>query len=129
MILLDTHVLIWLALEPQKLSRKAKEAIRSARREGGLAVAGITLWEIAWLVENGRIETKATIESFVRECVSKVTVLSITPAIAARAVSLPEGFPRDPQDRLIAATALVEGIELVTHDGLIRKSGQVPVIW
>ena len=129
MILLDTHVLIWLALEPQKLSRKAKEAIRSARREGGLAVAGITLWEMAWLVENGRIETKATIESFVRECVSKVSVLSITPPIAARAVSLPEGFPKDPQDRLIAATALVEGIELVTHDGLIRKSGQVPVIW
>ncbi len=129
MLLLDTHVLIWLALEPQKLSRNAKDAIRAARREGGLAVAGITLWEIAWLVENGRIETTATVESFVRECTSKVNVLPVTPAIAARAVSFPAAFPKDPQDRLIAATALVEGIELVSHDRLIKKSGLIPIIW
>ncbi len=129
MILLDTHVLIWLALEPQELSRVAKDAIRGARREGGLAVAEITLWEIAWLAENGRIQTTASVESFVRECTSKVNVLPITPAIAARAVSFPDVFPKDPQDRLIAATALVEGIELVTHDKSIKKSGLVPIIW
>jgi PIN domain nuclease of toxin-antitoxin system len=129
MILLDTHVLIWLALKPQKLSRNAKEAIRAARQQGGLAVAGITLWEIAWLAENGRIETTATVESFVRECTSKVNVFPITPAIAARAVGLPDAFPKDPQDRLIGATALVEGIELVSHDRLIKKSGLIPIIW
>lgn len=129
MILLDTHVLIWLALEPEKLSKKAKDAIRAARREGGLAVAGITLWEIAWLAENARIETKGTVESFVRECTAKVEVLPLTAAIAARAASFPDSFPKDPQDRLIGATALVEGIDLVTHDKLIRKSGLVPVIW
>lgn len=129
MILLDSHVLIWLALEPAKLSRKAADAIRAARREGGLAIAGITLWEIAWLVENGRIETAATVESFVRECTAKVTVLPMTAAIAARAVSFPGSFPRDPQDRLIAATALVEGAALVTRDRLIRKSRLIPTIW
>jgi PIN domain nuclease of toxin-antitoxin system len=58
-----------------------------------------------------------------------MTVLPITPEIVARAVSLPESYPRDPQDRLIGATALVEGIQLVSHDRLIRKSGIVPVIW
>ena len=129
MILLDTHVLIWLALEPTKLSKNAKDAIRAARRTGHLAVAGITLWEVAWLAANGRIETTMSVESFVRECASKVTVLPITPEVAARAVSFPDSYPEDPQDRLIGATALVEGIHLVTHDRLIKKSGVVPVIW
>jgi PIN domain nuclease of toxin-antitoxin system len=129
MIQLDTHVLIWLALEPHKLSKNAKDAIRSARRNDCLAIAGITLWEIAWLAENGRIETTMSVESFVRECAAKVSVLPITPEIAARAVSFPDSYPKDPQDRLIGATALAEGIKLVTHDRLIKKSGLVPIIW
>jgi PIN domain nuclease of toxin-antitoxin system len=129
MILLDTHVVIWLAFEPDKLSKRAKEAIRAARPQGGLAIAAITLLELAWLAEKGRVETTLGVESFVRRCASKMTVLPITPEIAARAVGLPESYPKDPQDRLIGATALVEGIELVSHDGLIRKSGIVPVIW
>ena len=129
MILLDTHVVIWLAFQPNKLSKRAKEAIRSARLQGGLGIAGITLLELAWLAEKRRVETTLSIESFVRQCASKMTVLPITPEIAARAVSFPESYPKDPQDRLIGATALVEGIQLVSHDRLIKKSGIVPVIW
>jgi PIN domain nuclease of toxin-antitoxin system len=129
MILLDTHVVIWLAFEPDKLSKRAKEAIRAARAQGGLAIAAITLLELAWLAEKGRVETALSVETFVRLCASKMTVLPITPEIAARAVSLPGSYPKNPQDRLIAATALVEGIELVSHDKLIKKSGMVPVIW
>jgi PIN domain nuclease of toxin-antitoxin system len=129
MILLDTHVVIWLAFQPHKLSKRAKEVVRAARLQGGLAIAGITLLELAWLAENRRVETTLSVESFVRQCASKMTVLPITPEIAARAVSLPDSYPKDPQDRLIGATALVEGIELVSHDRLIRKSGIVPVLW
>ena len=129
MILLDTHVVIWLAFDPDKLSKRAKEVIRAARLQGGLAIAGITLLELAWLAENRRVETALSVESFVRQCASKMTVLPITPEIAARAVSFPESYPKDPQDRLIGATALVEGIQLVSHDRLIKKSGIVPVIW
>ena len=87
MILLDTHVVIWLAFEPEKLSKRAKEAIRTARLQGGLAIAGITLLELAWLAEKGQVETTLSVESFVRLCASKMTVLPITPEIAARAVS------------------------------------------
>ncbi|MGA9668315.1 MAG: type II toxin-antitoxin system VapC family toxin [Terracidiphilus sp.] len=129
MILLDTHIVIWLAFEPDKLSKRAKEVIRAARLQGGLAIAGITLLELAWLAEKGRVETTLSVESFVRLCASKMTVLPITPEIAARAVSFPDSYPKDPQDRLIGATALAEGIDLVTHDRLIKKSGLVPVIW
>jgi PIN domain nuclease of toxin-antitoxin system len=128
-ILLDTHVVIWLALEPGKLSKRAKEAIRANRIQGGLTIAGITLLELAWLAENGRVETPLSVESFVRLCASKMTVLPITPEIAARAVSLPDPYPKDPQDRLIGATALVEGIQLVTHDKQIKNSRMVPIIW
>ena len=129
MILLDTHVVVWLAFEPAKLSKRAKEAIRAARLEGGLAIAAISLLELAWLAEKGRIETALSVESFVRLCASKMTVVPITPEIAARAVSFPDSYPKDPQDRLIGATALIEGMELVTHDKSIKKSGLVPIIW
>ena len=129
MILLDTHIVIWLAFEPDKLSKRAKEAIGAARLQGGLAIAGITLLELAWLAEKGRVETTLSVESFVRLCASKMTVLPMTPEIAARAISLPDSYPKDPQDRLIAATALAEGMDLVTHDRLIKKSGAIPVIW
>jgi PIN domain nuclease of toxin-antitoxin system len=128
-ILLDTHIVIWLAGEPDKLSKRAKEAIRAARIGGGLAIAAITLLELAWLAENERVDTKLSVESFVRQCSSKMTVLPITPEIAARAVSLPDPYPKDPQDRLIGATALVEGIQLVTHDKQIKKSRMIPIIW
>ena len=129
MILLDTHVVVWLAFEPEKLSKRAREAIRAARLEGGLAIAAISLLELAWLAENGRVETTLCTESFVRLCASKMRVLPITPEIAARAVGFPDSYPKDPQDRLIGATALIEGVELVTHDKPIRKSRLVPVIW
>jgi len=129
MILLDTHVVVWLALEPDKLSKRAKEAIRTARSEGGLAIAAITLLELAWLAEKGRVETTLSVESFVQQCAAKMTVLPITPEIAARAVSFPESYPKDPQDRLIGATALVEGIQLVTRDKMVKKSGMIPIIW
>jgi PIN domain nuclease of toxin-antitoxin system len=129
MILLDTHIVIWLAFEPNRLSKRARDAIRAARLQGGLTIAGITLMELAWLAERGRVETTLSVESFVRLCASKMTVLPITPEIAARAVSFPDSYPKDPQDRLIGATALVEGTELVTHDKLIKKSGMIPIIW
>ena len=129
MILLDTHVLVWLALAPNKLSKNAKQAIQNERKTGVLAVSGISLWELAWLVKNGRIQTDLSVEAFVREAVAKTRVLPITPAIAAQAVSFPDSYPKDPQDRIIGATALVEGIALLTHDKMIRKSRLVRVIW
>ena len=122
MIFLDTHVLIWMASDPKRLSRKSREAIREAREKTGVGIAAITLWELAWLAENGRIQVTGSVESFVRETASRVMVEPITPEIAAFAVQLPSSFPKDPADRLIAATAMVEGAPLVTADERIRQS-------
>jgi PIN domain nuclease of toxin-antitoxin system len=138
-IFLDTHVLIWMASDPKRLSKKAREAIRherekdgrekGAREKTGVAIAAITLWELAWLAENGRIQVVGSVESFVRETASRVMVQPITPEIAAFAVELPSSFPKDPADRLIAATAMVEGAPLVTADERIRQAKLVQTIW
>ena len=129
MILLDTHALLWMAGDPDRLSKRAHEAIRKARQHAGIAVATITLWEIAWLAHHQRIVVVGSIESFVRETVARVILRPATPEIAALAVRLPGPFPKDPSDRLIASTAMVEGMALVTADMRIRQSKVVDTIW
>jgi len=100
-----------------------------ARRDSGLAIASITLWELAWLAENRRILYSGSVESFVRETISRVAVKSMSPEVVAVAAHLPENYPRDPSDRLIGSTAIVEGMPLVTADEQIRNSGMVECIW
>jgi PIN domain nuclease of toxin-antitoxin system len=128
-ILLDTHVLIWMSSDPARLSSKARQRLMEARRDSGLAIASITLWELAWLAENRRILYSGSVESFVRETISRVAVKSMSPEIVAVAAHLPENYPRDPSDRLIGSTAIVEGMPLVTADERIRNSGMVDCIW
>jgi PIN domain nuclease of toxin-antitoxin system len=127
MILLDTHILVWLLIAPEKLSAKEKKAILAARKSGPLAVSAISLWEIAWLAENKRIEVDVSVDSFVKKCASYVQVLPITPDIAVRSVKFPKSYPSDPQDRIIGATAIVEGIRLLTRDKRIARSSLVPL--
>lgn len=127
MILLDTQIFIWLLIAPESLSPKAKKAILAARKSGPLALSAISLWEIAWLAQNKRIDVDVSVGSFVKKCASYVQVLPITQEIAVRSVQFPKSYPSDPQDRIIGATALVEGIRLLTHDKLIVKSGLIPL--
>jgi len=127
MILLDTHILVWLLIAPEKLSTKARKAILAARKSGPLALSAISLWEIAWLAENKRIDIDVSVESFVKKCASYVQVLPISSEIAVRSVQFPNSYPKDPQDRMIGATAVVEGIRLLTHDTRIAASGLVPM--
>jgi PIN domain nuclease of toxin-antitoxin system len=131
MILLDTHVWVWLAADPKRLSRRATTAIRRATESGGLSVASISLGELAMLFAHGRLRTPGSVESGVRSVVEKTSVViqEITPEIAALATLFPETFPQDPADRLIGATARSLGLPLVTKDQRILDSELLKTIW
>lgn len=129
-ILLDTHVVLWLKSDSARLSRKAKAAIEDARKEAdGLAISGITLLELATLAKKGRIQLGISLESMLQEIEAQFVVLPISARACARTLQLPASYPADPADRLIGGTALVEGLSLLTADQEIRRSKAVPTIW
>jgi PIN domain nuclease of toxin-antitoxin system len=92
-------------------------------------VSAITLWELSWLFASGRIRSYGTIETSLRKMTEGVTILPITPEIAALAAQIPADYPSDPSDRLIGATARAEGMTLVTRDERIRRSALVKTVW
>ena len=131
MILIDTHALVWLVGQPEKLSKAAASAIRRARSSDGLAIADVTVWELAFLLARGVLQSHGTVENTVRNLVNRsgVIVKPITAEIAALATQFPNDYPRDPVDRLIGATARAEGLALITRDESIRKSPLLKTIW
>jgi len=128
-ILLDTHVLVWMSLDPNHLSNKASAAIQDARSRGGICISDITLWEIALLARRGKLDIVGSIDSFVHEISAPVVVKRITAAIASMAVQFPEEYPKDPADRLIGATSRMEKLPLVTADEQLRRSSLLETVW
>jgi len=130
-IVLDTHAWLWLCLEPRRLSRRAAAAIRRAAQGGGLAIASITLWEVAVMVVRGRVIPQGTPEAWLAALVDRsgVIVKEITPSVAALATHFPDAFRGDPADRLIAATARSEGVVLVSRDARILAGRVVDTVW
>jgi PIN domain nuclease of toxin-antitoxin system len=130
LILLDTHVVIWLAFEENRITRKARAAITEARQaERGLAISDFTLYELCLLFRKKQFLLDISPDSFLNEVESHFVVLPITGSICVTALSLPAGYPKDPADRIIGATAVVEGLELVTADAQIRRSQAVATVW
>jgi PIN domain nuclease of toxin-antitoxin system len=130
LILLDTHVVIWLAQDYERISKAAHAAIEDARNQDrGLAVAGISLVEIARLASHGRINLIPDVETVLSEIERLFVILPITSRIAMQAFALPANYPKDPIDRVIGATALIQDLTLITADREIRKSKAVPSIW
>jgi PIN domain nuclease of toxin-antitoxin system len=126
-IVIDTHILLWWYGNRRRLSKVALRTLRSAKM---LSVAAISLWEVAFLVERGRVRLDEDVEVWLEELLleDEIELLPLTPAIAARSQRLGV-FHGDPADRLIVATALCHGGRLVTADEAIHKSGVVQTIW
>ncbi len=120
-ILLDTHVVHWWSAEPKRVSPAARKALESADE---LMVAAISWYELAWLARHERIAVTVPSRSWLDGLASQLRTLGMTPAVANTAAALPASFPGDPADRLIYATAIEQGLELVTKDQAIRDHDQ-----
>jgi PIN domain nuclease of toxin-antitoxin system len=129
LIVVDTHAAIWLTQEPTQISAGATRVLTEARNSGGLAIADITLREIAWLAFTGRISVRPRLAAYLDFVESLFQVIPISGRIAERSMQFTAAYPRDPADRLIGATAVVHVARLVTKDELIRRSGEVECVW
>lgn len=130
MILVDTHVALWLSGEPHRISVAGRRAIADTLSGGEtLAICDISFLEFAMLLRKRRLQMTISFESFLEGLQSHFTVLPITPKACSRIAALPVYFPNDPADQVIAATALAEGIPLMTADRAIRQSRAVRTIW
>ena len=118
MLNLDTNIL--LATFDNQLSDREEHLIRA----GGLVISDIVLWELAKLVQLGRISLDFN-GSIFRRAMRQITVYPITMQIARKSTDL--DFRSDPADEIIAATSVVERMPLLTRDKKILKSRIVPL--
>jgi len=125
MIVIDTHILVWINLNPDKIPKSILNAIYSEKQ---LGVAAITLWEIAMLVQKNRLKLSVPVSEWLEEALSqdKIVLLPITPEIAVLSAGLK--MHGDPADRLISATALAHNCKLATVDGELLASGWLDTI-
>lgn len=131
MILLDTCVLVFDALAPDRLSTKALRAIEKGEESGSLACCDISLWEIAMLVAKGRLDPGTDVLSFLRLVLASRAIrpLPITPEIAKISAGDALFAHHDPADRIIGATALHYGGPLVTCDQALQTVQGLKILW
>ncbi|MEP7314809.1 MAG: type II toxin-antitoxin system VapC family toxin [Pseudomonadota bacterium] len=113
--LLDTHVIIWLATADPSLGKRSHTLIDAAAQSGALAVSAISFWEIALLIEKGRLQTSLAAEELRNRLLhAGVVEVPLSGDIAVLATQL--GLHADPADRFIAASAISRGATLLTAD-------------
>lgn len=131
MILLDTCVLIFSSLTPDRLTQKAKRAIDTAEQQSDLYCAGISLWEIAMLVQKKRLKLSIDTKTFLQLMLDaqQIRVLPINADIAILSTQNGLFEHADPADRLIAATAIHHHAQLITFDSKLRSIPLLHTIW
>lgn len=126
---LDTHIWIWWMLGDARLKAADRDALDSLAPGNRPVLCDISLWELASLVDLGRLKIRGDLVSWLRIAASPDTVRTqaITPALVGEMNRLPEGFHRDPADRLIVATARLLKLPILSYDRKIRSSRLVPL--
>ena len=126
MIVVDTHVLVWLVADDARLGDEARAAISAAATDGGVLVCAITPWEIAMLAHKSRLLLGREIGAWIEAALALpgIRLVPIAPTIAVDSVRLPGTLHPDPADRLIIATARHAGVALLTADRVILAYGE-----
>lgn len=127
-VVLDTHAWLWWVSRPASLGRGAASRIASARRIG---ISAVSCLEVAVAVAKGRISLDRAPLDWLEQALAlpHVELVALTPRIAVAASQLGRDFPGDPADRVIAATAQLEGAILLTKDRRIRSYPGLAAEW
>lgn len=124
-VLLDTHVLVWLVSGNERLGVQARKLIQGAADAGALHVSAITPWEIAVLVNKGRLTLEQDVGEWIRAALALpgIRLAPLSPEVAVASTRLPGEMHPDPADRIITATARHLSADLLTADGLLLHYG------
>lgn len=124
--LLDTHVWIWYINGNVELNKKARNLITEAIYNNSAHVAAISLWEIAMLEKRQRIILEMPCSEWIKQSteLTHIRIVPLSPSIVIESCHLPGNFHEDPADRMITATARVEGLTLITRDKNILAYSQ-----
>ena len=125
-LLLDTHTLIWMAEDDKRLGKKARQLISQAHADGTLHVSAISFWEIGMLIAKQKISLPRP-PDFWRVDILNAGVLEvgISGEMAVLSTQL-DWQHQDPADRIICATAMLQGMHVLTADQIILGWKQLP---
>ncbi len=128
MLVLDTHIWIWLVLSPNKLTKEQMDQITD--NIGELYVSIVSIWEVVMLVHKGRLDLHVSLEDWFEDALSRqeIGIISLDIPICIESYALPGDLHGDPMDRMIVATARVNKCPLVTADGKIRSYPHIETI-
>ncbi|MDJ0877520.1 MAG: type II toxin-antitoxin system VapC family toxin [Halieaceae bacterium] len=132
MLVIDTHVLVWWAGATGDLSAKSRRSIeRTLADQGEVIISSISAWEIAMLVQKGRLLLSMEVERWLEEvaAIDGVRFHPVDNEVAVKSAILPGSFHKDPADRMIVATARKLAVPLVTADEKILRYEHVKTIW
>jgi PIN domain nuclease of toxin-antitoxin system len=126
-IILDTHAWVWWASGSKRLPARVR---RQLEREHRLGVCAISCWEVAMLVEKGRLRFDRAVSTWIDQALQlpSVELLPLDPAICVGAAALAP-FGGDPADQMIVATARHWRASLASADQRITESGLISVLW
>jgi PIN domain nuclease of toxin-antitoxin system len=126
-LLIDTHVLLWMRLEPHKLSARAASLLRD--KEYRIFVSAITAWEIGTKVRIGKLSFPVDVldnfDDSMRSMGFETLAILPTHAVTGARIESPH---KDPFDRMLAGQAKAEGLKLVSADPAFRLLG-IDAIW
>ncbi|MDQ6788727.1 MAG: type II toxin-antitoxin system VapC family toxin [Acidobacteriota bacterium] len=130
-VFVDTHIIIWYFSDPSQLSKPAENAIDKAEASGAIFVHSISIVEVTYLIEKGKIrqEVLDLLRVALDDTTTAFRLIELNREIADAVEKIPRSIVSDMPDRIIAATALYLNLPLITKDSKIQALQAIETIW